>query len=54
LRARVTIAKSRPLLTIERAACAGRTTLEQKHMRAEIQNIVEEIKQSVGLLRRHL
>jgi len=28
--------------------------LNGKTMRAEIQNIVEEIKQSVGLLRRHL
>jgi hypothetical protein len=28
--------------------------LNGKSMRAEIQNIVEEIKQSVGLLRRHL
>jgi hypothetical protein len=28
--------------------------LNGKIMRAEIQNIVEEIKQSVGLLRRHL
>jgi hypothetical protein len=28
--------------------------LNGKIMRAEVQNIVEEIKQSVGLLRRHL
>jgi hypothetical protein len=28
--------------------------LNGKIMRAEIQNLVEEIKQSVGLLRRHL
>jgi hypothetical protein len=26
----------------------------EKHMRAEVERLVEEIKQSVGLLRRHL
>jgi hypothetical protein len=33
------------------AACAGRA---ETSMRAEIERLVEEIKQSVGLLRRHL
>jgi hypothetical protein len=28
--------------------------LSKKNMRAEIENLVEETKQSVGLLRRHL
>jgi hypothetical protein len=33
------------------AACAARS---EKNMRAEVERLVEEIKQSVGLLRRHL
>jgi hypothetical protein len=33
---------------------AVRESSPSKTMRAEIQNIVDEIKQSVGLLRRHL
>ena len=39
------------IMTIGPAASAGETEIA---MRAEIERLVEEIKQSVGLLRRHL
>jgi hypothetical protein len=37
-----------------REATCGTIAVRDESMRAEIQNLVEEIKQSVRLLRRHL
>jgi hypothetical protein len=36
------------------SAAVNRIARQGRAMRAEVQNIVDEIKQSVGLLRRHL
>jgi hypothetical protein len=40
--------------TIATSAALNGIARERRAMRAEVQKIVEEIKQSVGLLRRHL
>jgi hypothetical protein len=40
--------------TIDRRLVANRQARPENTMRAEIERLVEEIKQSVGLLRRHL
>jgi hypothetical protein len=39
---------------IEAALILWGSSPEEKTMRAEVERLVEEIKQSVGLLRRHL
>ena len=46
----------RGLLPMFRAAAAGnrRHRIHPDHMRNEIQNLVDEIKQAISLLRRHL
>jgi hypothetical protein len=58
--------KTRKLKSVPIALCGARGYIPRKHqerrpapqirdpMRAEVERLVEEIKQSVGLLRRHL
>jgi hypothetical protein len=45
--------RTRPGLSVRRIQGAQRPEVTQ-NMRAETQSVLEEIKQSVGLLRRHL
>jgi hypothetical protein len=47
----------RPIASARRSryiAIAGDCDFERRPMRAEVQTIVDDIKQSIGLLRRHL
>jgi hypothetical protein len=55
VRRAIALCAARSYIPIGHCRCgASRLQPEEFDMRAEIEKIVEEIKQSVGLLRRHL